>query len=555
MAGRLVGLAVALGIGGPIVAGLGFTLLAGFGWMPAIGRTGLGTAPWAAAFAAPGFATGLRLTLWTGLGATALSLGLALALAQGLAHDGGRRMRLIAPLLAVPHAALAIGLAFLIAPSGWIVRLVSPWATGWTTPPAFATTGDPAGLALILGLALKEVPFLMLITLAALSRVPVAAHMAAGRALGHSPASVWVRVIVPQLYPLIRLPVYVVLAFSLSVVDMALILGPSNPPTLSVWILRGYMAPDPAMALPASAAAVMQLGIVACGIGLWHLAERILARIGRAELRRGRRGGVLPQGAVRLAGALGAGLAGGSLLVLMLWSLAWRWPFPAALPETWSLRHWTGRGWGAATLETLWIGVAAVALGALLAIAWLEAEDRAGRRLPLAALVAAPLLIPQIGFLQGLNIAFLHLGLPPGRGTVIWAHLIFVFPYMLLALSGPWRALEPGLIRSAAALGAGPWRRLLAVKLPVLLRPILTAAAIGFSVSVAQYVPTLFMGAGRIATLTTEAVALSSSADRRVVGVYAVLQAILPLAAFMLAIAVPGALHRNRRALAGELTR
>jgi putative thiamine transport system permease protein len=63
------------------------------------------------------------------------------------------------------------------------------------------------------------------------------------------------------------------------------------------------------------------------------------------------------------------------------------------------------------------------------------------------------------------------------------------------------------------------------------------------------------MGAGRIATLTTEAVALSSSADRRVVGVYAVLQAILPLAAFMLAIAVPGALHRNRRALAGELTR
>ena len=30
------------------------------------------------------------------------------------------------PLLAVPHLALAVGLAFLIAPSGWLVRLIAP---------------------------------------------------------------------------------------------------------------------------------------------------------------------------------------------------------------------------------------------------------------------------------------------------------------------------------------------------------------------------------------------------------------------------------------------
>jgi putative thiamine transport system permease protein len=72
-------------------------------------------------------------------------------------------------------------------------------------------------------------------------------------------------------------------------------------------------------------------------------------------------------------------------------------------------------------------------------------------------------------------------------------------------------------------------------------------------VSVAQYLPTLFMGAGRIATLTTEAVTLSSGSDRRVVGVYAVLQAALPFAAYGLAMAVPAILHRNRRGLLGEV--
>lgn len=71
------------------------------------------------------------------------------------------------------------------------------------------------------------------------------------------------------------------------------------------------------------------------------------------------------------------------------------------------------------------------------------------------------------------------------------------------------------------------------VKLAILLRPILTAAAIGVAASLAQYLPTLFMRAGRIATLTTKAVTLSSGSDRRVTGVYASLQATLPLIAYL----------------------
>ncbi len=89
------------------------------------------------------------------------------------------------------------------------------------------------------------------------------------------------------------------------------------------------------------------------------------------------------------------------------------------------------------------------------------------------------------------------------------------------------------------------------MKLPILLRPLMTAAAIGFAVSVAQYLPTLFMGSGRIATLTTEAVTLSSGSDRRVTGVYAVLQAALPFAAYLAALALPAFLHRHRAGLQG----
>ena len=83
----------------------------------------------------------------------------------------------------------------------------------------------------------------------------------------------------------------------------------------------------------------------------------------------------------------------------------------------------------------------------------------------------------------------------------------------------------------------------------MLLRAVLAAAAIGFAVSIGQYLPTVLIGAGRWPTLTTEAVALASGGDRRVIGVYAFLQMLLPLAGFVLAALIPALLLANRRAM------
>jgi len=98
-------------------------------------------------------------------------------------------------------------------------------------------------------------------------------------------------------------------------------------------------------------------------------------------------------------------------------------------------------------------------------------------------------------------------------------------------------------------LGRTRTAALWAVKLPMVLRAILTAAAVGFAVSVGQYLPTVLIGAGRLTTVTTEAVALAAGGNRRLIGVYAFFQMILPLAAFLIATAVPTLLFRNRKAM------
>jgi putative thiamine transport system permease protein len=143
----------------------------------------------------------------------------------------------------------------------------------------------------------------------------------------------------------------------------------------------------------------------------------------------------------------------------------------------------------------------------------------------------------------------IRLGLDASLIAVVWAHLVFVLPYVFLSLADPFRALDPRYARIAAGLGSTPARVFWRVKLPMLLRPVLIALAVGFTVSVDQYLATVFAGAGRIATLTTEAVTLSSGADRRVVAVVIALQAALPLLAFVLAFALPPMIYRNRAAL------
>jgi putative thiamine transport system permease protein len=229
------------------------------------------------------------------------------------------------------------------------------------------------------------------------------------------------------------------------------------------------------------------------------------------------------------------------------------WPFPDTLPalspSTW-LRH--GPMLFPALGDTLLIAASATLAALVLTIACLEAEHRFGlspgtRSL---ALLYLPLLVPQVAFLLGLQTLAISSGLGETRAAVIAAHLIFVLPYAFLSLADPWRAWDSRYATIARALGASPRRTLLIIRLPMLLRPILTAGAVGFAVSVGQYLPTLLIGGGRVTTLTTEAVALASGNDRRLIGLTALMQTATVILPFLLALLLPRLVFRHRKGFA-----
>lgn len=550
----LVALAVLVG---PVVAGLAGLALPAFGYLPSLGAGTVSLEPWRAVLAAPAIGQSVALSLASGLVTTAVSLAAVLVFVAG--WRGTRAFaaltRLLSPLLALPHAAAAFGLAFLIAPSGWILRALSPWATGLDRPPDILILNDPLGLAMMAGLIVKEIPFLFLMTLAALPQTDATRLSRITASTGYGRVAGFAIAVLPRLYPQLRLPVYAVIAYATSVVDVALILGPTLPPPLAVRLVTWMNDPDLAMRLTASAGALLQLGVTLVALLLWRIGELLLARLARPFLTNGRR--CRRDSALRLSGFLVMALAVAAvvfgLLGLALWSVAGPWRFPDALPQAFTLRIWQRESTGVLAVvgPTLAIAVAATGIALALTLGALENETRqrltVGSRLLI--LLYLPLIVPQVAFLFGLKILFLRLGIDATFAAVLLSHLVFVMPYVFLSLADPWRAEDGRYALSAAGLGASANRIFWRIRLPMLLGATLTAAAVGFAVSIAQYLPTLIIGAGRFPTVTTEAVALAAGGDRRLIGVYALVQAALPFLGFALATLVPLALFRNRRGM------
>nr|WP_175580964.1 ABC transporter permease subunit [Marivivens donghaensis] len=539
---------VALLLIGPVAAGLVGVVLPAFGYFPSIGRTTFGFDAFRELFMWPGFVPSVRLSVTTGLGATVLAvIGASLISAALVGTTSWQRLRvMLGPFLALPHATAAFGLAFIIAPSGLIVRLLAV-LFGWDRPPDLVIINDPLGHAMILGLAMKEIPFLLLMIIAALPQSDFDRRLQVSGALGYGRIAGWFLTVWPAIYGQIRLPVYLVLAYSISVVDVAIILGPTTPPPLAVAITRLMNDPDLAMRSKAAAGALVQLGLVMAAFSIWWAVER-MCRAFRNGIING--GGRLPSAEVTkpfgkaTAYAITAMLIMG-IVIAALWSVAGFWGFPDLLPNSFTLRSWARRdALIDAGMETVLIAGAAVVAALLIALSLTYTD----RKLP-TWLLYAPLIVPQVTFLPGLQTLMLFAGLEAGFFPVLIVHLIFVLPYVLLTFQGASDAWDRRFAVIGAALGRSRVSIFVRLQLPMLIGPLLGALAIGFAVSVGQYLPTLLIGGGRVETLTTEAVALASGGDRRLIGVYAVAQTIAALLPFVIAALLPAIVWRNRKGM------
>ena len=546
----------------PVAVGLLGTWLPAFGWLPAIDARVFSIQAWPLMTDYPGFWTALKTTLTTGLVASFLAILITLLLLIGLYPSKLFKSieRNLAPLLSVPHAAFAIGLGLLIMPSGWLVRLLAQGFDQLASPPNIATFQDPMGLSLILALTLKEIPFLLFMSLAVLPSLKVSQTITLTHSLGHSRRYAWVWLIFPQLYKQIKLPFFAIIAYSLTVVDIAMIAGPTTPPTLAVMVNHWFYDPNLELRTLGAAGATSLLAINILVLGLLHLLEKPAALLRCHVVNQGSKKAhrIFCEKPIALVSALLLfSFYIGATLQMLSWSFASRWRYPHLWPDGFSTKAWSRifNRIDEPFYTTFQLALASATLALVLCILMLENEVRLRHKKRsintdnIQLLIYLPLLIPQIAFLFGFQVFLIQLGIDANFYALLWSHCIFVIPYVFLTLSGPYRRYDQRYQLQALSLSASHLKSFWLIKLPILLRPILYAFATGFSVSIAQYLPTLFIGAGKFSTLTTEAVAITSGSDRRLIAVMALWQQALPLLIFLLATLAPALLFRKRKAL------
>jgi len=523
----------------PVCAGLLGAALPASGYFPALGGHHFSHDPAANFLSLPGLSRSITLAVSIGIGATLLSLIASFAVLCLPPEWMPMRWlrRLMGPLIAVPHSTIAIGVLFLLAPSGWFMRIISPELTGLERPPLWALVPDQSGYGLVFALMAKEIPFLIIVSMAALATLPVSQLVRVSSSLGYGRAAAWWLVILPLVYRRIRLPLAAVLIFSLSVVDMTLLLGPSLPPTLAVLVVQGFQDADLAMRFPASFGACLQIIVTLFVLLIWRLGEHASGFVLGFMRHRGRRlrNLNLVSNVIGLCASIPvlAGVMG--LVAAALWSVAGRWIFPQTFPLQFSWRYWQRidallPAFFASLVIAIGASLLAVAVTLVLLRRWPD-----GRIGPLLrAGICAPLLLPQVSFLPGLQIMLTILWLDGSWSAMIGVHALFILPYAWMVLAPASAGLDTRYDMAAASLGASGFRRYYRITLPLLAPSIIAALFIGTAVSIALYLPSLFAGAGRITTVTLEAVALASGGSRQMAGIAAILQLMIPLCAFIL---------------------
>ncbi|MCE7577352.1 ABC transporter permease [Aliivibrio fischeri] len=526
----------------PTLPGLLGVAVSALGYIPPLGMHHFSLDGFALVFSWEGVWRSIGLTIYSAITSSYLACLITFAVLQATwGSKFWRKVELsLSPLLATPHVAFAIGFAFLFAPTGMGVRALHG-LFGYDASPqdindlAFLIK-DPHALGLIVMLALKEVPFLLLMSISILTQLKIDQIEKVSASLGYSKAQMWWKCVFPQWLAKLRFPMLAVIAYSLSVVDVALIIGPTNPPTFAVLVWQWFTEPDLNLLPRAAAGAVVLFAIASLLIAFARLVEWTITKGIKCWQYSGRSGISLPGKSLFL---LIISLTVLMVPLMIIWSFAQRWRFPDLLPSRYSERFWQLE-WDSilSTInQSLSIAIITASIALVLAVLAHEYRIKYKWQVP-GYIIAIPMLIPQLSILFGLQVVTLYLSSDSYFFWVCWAHVFFAFPFVYLSLDGPWKSFDTGLTRVALSLGKSPLQAWWKVKMPILLPAIVFAWAVGISVSLAQYLPTLMLGAGRISTITTEAVALSSGFDRRVTAIYAIWQALLPLFFFTFAIMI-----------------
>ena len=177
---------------------------------------------------------------------------------------------------------------------------------------------------------------------------------------------------------------------------------------------------------------------------------------------------------------------------------------PTTLSFEWYTSLVADPRWGKAAFLSLEVGalatIFATVIGVLAAVGIARVENAKLAKF-LKITFIAPMIVPLMVIGVGLYIVFARLGLLGAVWPLALAHAIVVLPFVVMPVMSRLTSLDPALERASASLGAGQWRTLVFVTLPLLVPAIIAAALFVFVFSFDEVVLAQLLAGPRFETL------------------------------------------------------
>ncbi len=149
------------------------------------------------------------------------------------------------------------------------------------------------------------------------------------------------------------------------------------------------------------------------------------------------------------------------------------------------------------SLEIAVLGtVVATVLGTLIALALVRHQFRG--RSSTNLLIFLPMSTPEIVLGASLLTLFLNINYATGFATIVLAHVMFIVSYVVVTVKARLITFDRHLEEAAMDLGANGWTTFRKVTLPVIAPAVLSAALLGFALSVDDFVITYFVSGSEI---------------------------------------------------------
>ena len=413
--------------------------------------------------------------------------------------------------ISFPHISYCIGITYLFATSGLFARLFAIFY-GNDVPFISSRADGFANLIYILSLALREVPFLVLIGLSIWKKINSNQIQQQVSVLGHSELSALMNCIFPLWLKSMGLPILIIIAFSFSNYEFSSILGPQFPNMINVKIIESWYSSNRELSnLLNSLIVITILASSFATFILFYLRKVLVAylKTTKSFISSNYDMYFLGKYLFMLMTILFAVI----FLITFLLSINYSWFFPSIIPTTFTLKGWVHifENYSGIFLNSIFISLSISILTLILMAYIVEVLEKNKIIFKALLLICFMILvIPQNIMLIGISGLMGRLSIFSIKIWFYFSLFIYIIPYTYLMMKQAYEDFNSQYIDNANVLGVSKIKSFFYIKVPLMTNDFLLIFGVSFSVCFYQFLQGIIVTRGKNTLFNNEVLILFS---------------------------------------------